>query len=339
MKLRDYMKDHMFMIWMFVLMMCLIALIMISFRLNQALIISVCMICFLFIHFILIYDFYRKRLFYQQYCTMLKELDQKYLICEMVKEPSFLDGQILYHSLYEINKSMIEKMNELQFSIDQFKDYVEMWIHEVKIPLSHLTLTIHNHPTQSTPLIHEQIHKLENQVDLILYYVRSQTAQKDYLIKSSLLSDIVKNVVKKNKDYFIYQKVKIVLKNLDYIVYTDSKWLEFMLNQILNNSFQYTQDQKEAMIEVSAIKQENKIILSILDNGMGIKKSDLPKVFEKSFTGDNGRVQKKSTGMGLYICQKLCQQLGHDICIESIFHEYTKVQIIFYNDCFYDVLT
>lgn len=312
---------------------------MISFRLNQALIISIFMVILLFMSLMLIYDFYRKKLFYQQYCSMLEELDQKYLICEMVQEPSFLEGKILYDSLYEINKSMIEKIGKLQLSIDQFKDYVEMWIHEVKIPLSHLTLTIHNHQTKTSPLILEQIHKLENQVDLILYYVRSQSAQKDYLIRSSSLSQMVRNVVKKNKDYFIYQKVKIILKDLDYTVYTDSKWLEFMLNQILNNSFQYTQDQKQAMIEISANQEENKIILSILDNGIGIKESDLPRVFEKSFTGDNGRIQKKSTGMGLYICQKLCQQLGHDICIESKFHEYTKVKIIFYNDHFYDVLT
>lgn len=296
------------------------------------------MIIVIFICLIMIYDFFRKTSFYRSYYSMLEELDEKYLICEMIKEPDFLEGKILYHSLYDINKSMLERIGELESSIDQFKDYVEMWIHEVKIPLSRLTLTVHNHQTEINTAVLEQVHKLENQVDLILYYVRSQTAQKDYLIKATSLSQMVKNTVKKNKDYFIYQKVKIILKDLDDVVYTDSKWLEFILNQILNNSFQYTQDCLQPIIEISTIKKNNQITLSILDNGIGIQESDLPRVFEKTFTGDNGRIQKKSTGMGLYICQKLCQQLGHDICIESKYHEYTKVMITFHNDRFYDVL-
>lgn len=338
MSLKDYIKDQWFVLLMFILMMILLDIIMMISRLNRSLTISMLMIIIFFFSLIMIYDFHRKKMFYQRYCSLLQELDQKYLICEMIKEPSFLEGKILYHSLYEINKSMIEKIDELQMSIDQFKDYVEMWIHEVKIPLSHLMLTVHNHKTEITPLITEEIHKLENQVDLILYYMRSQTAQKDYLIKSSSLSQMVKNVIKKNKDYFIYQKVKVILKDLEYDVYTDSKWLEFILNQILNNSFQYTQTQKQAIIEISAVKKDNQVILSILDNGIGIHEADLPRVFEKSFTGDNGRIQKKSTGMGLYICQNLCQQLGHGLSIESEFHHYTKVNIIFYYDHYYEIL-
>lgn len=337
MSLKDYIKDQWFALLMSILMLGLVSIVMMTFQINQALVISILMIIVFFLCLILIHDYFRKRVFYQHYCLLVGELDQKYLICEMIQEPTFLEGKILYDSLCEINKSMVEKISELEYSIEQFKDYVEMWIHEVKIPLSHLMLTIHNHKTEINPLILEQVHKLENQIDFILYYTRSQTAQNDYLINSSSLLQMVKNVIKKNKDYFIYHKVKVELKNLNYDVYTDSKWMEFILNQILNNSFQYTQDQKQAVIEISALQKNDCVVLCIEDNGIGIQKADLPRVFDKSFTGQNGRIQKKSTGMGLYICQNLCQQLGHDICIESQFHEYTKVMLTFYNDHYYDI--
>lgn len=337
MSIKAYIKDQGFSLMLFSFMCILIYVIMTFWHISQAFIVFILGIILTFSFFIFLYDFYRRKAFYSRFYSLLDELDQKFLICEVVKEPSFLEGQILYHSLYEINKSMIEKINELQSSVDEFKDYVEMWIHEVKIPLSHLNLAIYNHQLQSKPLILEQVHKLENQVDQVLYYVRSQSAQKDYLIKSTLLSQMIKNVIKKNKDYFIYHKVKVVLKDLDEYVYTDSKWLEFILNQILNNSFQYTQEH-QLIIEISAIKKDYQVILSIQDNGIGIQESDLPRVFDKSFTGNNGRIQKKSTGMGLYICKKLCQQLGHHISIESQLHKYTKVMIVFYNDHYYDVI-
>lgn len=337
MNIKTYIRDQAFVFIFFFLMCILIYIFMIFWHINQSLIFFILGIIFVFFLFTFFYNFYQRKSFYTHFDSLLNELDQKFLICEMVKEPSFLEGKILYNALYDINKSMMEEMNELHLSVDEFKDYVEMWIHEVKIPLSHLNLSIYNHQFQSKPSILEQVHKIENQVDQVLYYVRSQSAQKDYLIKSISLSQIIKNVIKKNKDYFIYHKVKVILNNLDYNVYTDSKWLEFILNQILNNSFQYTPTH-EAIIDISAMKKDNQIVLFIQDNGIGIQKSDLPRVFDKSFTGHNGRIQKKSTGMGLYICKKLCQQLGHHISIDSKINQYTKVIITFYDDHYYDVM-
>lgn len=335
---KSYIRDKKIHISIYLFMIFLIMTLFISFRLNISLIISTGVIVIFFGSLIFLYDFQRKKCFYDQYISQLKLLDEKYLICELIKEPHFIEGQILYHSLYDINKAMLEKINELSISIEDFKEYIEMWIHEVKIPLSHLTLTVHNNHTKVSPQILEQVRRLENQVDQVLYYVRSQSAQKDYLVKENSLSQIVKNVIVKNKDYFIYHQLKINLKDLDYKVVTDSKWLEFILNQIINNSFQYSKNQPDSFIEISAIKKDNYIILSIYDNGIGIKKSDISRVFDKSFTGENGRIQKKSTGMGLYICQKLCQCLGHHIQITSSYGEYTKVEIVFSKNLYYEVL-
>lgn len=333
-----YVKDKVIHLLICLVMMLLVLSMMFAFQINQALILSILAVIIFFIMIVFIYDYQRQVSFYLFYQKQLEQLDQKYLICELVKEPPFLNGKILYQSLYEINKSMLEKINELDLQVQDFKDYVEMWIHEVKIPLSHLTLTVHNHKSDMSPQILEQVRKLENQVNQILYYVRCENSQKDYLIKSSSLSKIVKNVIMKNKDYFIFHKLKLNLHDLDKTVLTDSKWLEFIINQIINNSFQYTLNKNEACIEIYASEDHDQVILTILDNGIGICASDLPRVFEKSFTGYNGRIQKKSTGMGLYICQRLCQRLGHHIWIESVQNEYTKVIITFHKNHYYDVV-
>ena len=338
MTVKSYLRDKVVHFLIYAMMIVLLLSMMMAFQIHQALMISVVVIMLFFMALVYIYDYQRQATFYRFYQNQLDDLDQKYLVCELIKEPDFLNGQILYQSLYEINKSMVEKINQLDLQVQDFKDYVEMWIHEVKIPLSHLTLTVHNHKSDMSPQVLEQVRKLENQVNQVLYYVRCENSQKDYLIKTSSLSKIVKNVVMKNKDYFIFHKLKLDLHDLDKEVLTDSKWLEFIVNQILNNSFQYSMDRLESCIDISAIEDNDQVILTIMDNGIGICPADLPRVFEKSFTGYNGRIQKKSTGMGLYICQRLCQRLGHQIQIESVQNEYTKVMITFHKNHYYDVV-
>ena len=126
----------------------------------------------------------------------------------------------------------------------------------------------------------------------------------------------------------------------DRIVLTDAKWMEFMLNQIVNNSIKYKDKTKaESYIKMSAAEDKKCVVLEILDNGIGINASDLPRVFDKSFTGENGREFSKATGMGLYIVKKLCDKLGHAITIESVKGEYTRVKITFYKNDFYKEIT
>ena len=276
---------------------------------------------------LLIYNFYRKKHFYDKFLTNLERLDQKYLILELLKKPKFYEGEILYEALYEIDKSMTENVNEYKQSVNDFKDFIELWIHEVKIPLSSLSLIVHNNKSLKTPKIMEQLNHIEDYTEQILYYVRSENSEKDYLIKECLLDDIVKNVALKNKDNFLYNNTSFIVSDLDKTVLTDSKWLEFIINQIVNNSLKYKGE--NPYIKITALETEKDVKLIIFDNGKGISKSDLPRVFDKSFTGENGREGSISTGMGLYICYNLCQKLGHDIKIESVKNKFTKVTITF----------
>ncbi len=263
-------------------------------------------IFFLVATFNIIFDYFRKYKFYKKILNTLDKLDKKYLILEMLKKPNFYDGEIFYQILYDINKSMIENVKEYNLSITDFKEYVEMWIHEVKIPVASLTLLIHNNKNMFDKRYIEQIRKLDNYIDQILYFVRSENAEKDE------------------------NKVNLEVDIHNEKVLTDSKWLEFVLNQIINNSIKYKKNNNDPIIKISVKDEKDKVYLTIWDNGIGIPKNDIKRVFDKSFTGENGRIMAKSTGMGLYIVKKLCDKLGHKIIIESEIHKYTKITIIFY---------
>lgn len=308
-----------------------------AFKVESTLKIAITIIFFIVCIFNIGIDYFRKYKFYQSLSNTLDVLDKKYLILEMINKPNFYEGEIFYQTLYDINKSMTENVKEYNLSIIDFKEYVEMWIHEVKIPISSLTLLIHNNQEKIDKRYVEQIRKLDNYIDQILYYVRSENAEKDYIIKEKSLQEIIKNVALKNKDDLLASKVKLDVNVNNIKVLTDAKWLEFILNQIINNSIKYKRNNVESYIKIIAKEDKEKTYLSIYDNGIGIPKKDIPRVFEKSFTGENGRITAKSTGMGLYIVKKLCDKLGHKINIESKKKEYTKITIIFYKNDFYKI--
>ena len=282
------------------------------------------------------YNYNRKRKFYNELTKQLENLDKKYIITELIEKPNFLEGQIFYNSLYEINKTMNEEIKKYKLSLEEFKEYIEMWVHEVKLPLSSILLMTYKKDDISKVI--EPTKRIENFVEQVLYYARSENAEKDYIIKECDLKEIISKVIKKNKEIFILEKIEIKLERLDNKkVLSDSKWLEFIINQIISNSLKYV-DKEKAIITISTSENEKNIILKIQDNGIGIPKSDIKKVFDKSFTGENGRKIQTSTGMGLYIAKQLCEKLGHKIEIESEQNKYTSVFITFSKDQFYNIL-
>ena len=265
------------------------------------------------------------------------KLDKKYLVLEMLHEPSFYDGELFYQILYEINKSMNENVKNFELSLNDFKEYIELWIHEIKIPIASLILMNHNHKNNADKKYEEQIKRIDDYVDQILYFVRSENAEKDYLIKDTSLKKVINNVAMKNKDDLLAKNINFEVDLNDKNVLTDSKWLEFIINQIVNNSMKYMRDDIDSIIKITTKEDSKQIDLIVYDNGIGIPSKDLKRVFEKTFTGENGRSTYKSTGMGLYIVKKLCKKLGHKITIESKVNEYTKVIISFSKNDFYKI--
>ena len=337
MKLSKYLRSNYLIILLFIVIISIINLMLVSFKVENQAIMGVNLTTILGFIIYVVYDFGRRKKFYNKFLNDLDLLDKKYLITEMIDKPEFYDGEILYDALYEIDKSMAEKIKEYSLSIKDFKEYIEMWIHEVKLPLSSINLMIHNNKELSDKKIVEQLKRIDDDVEQVLYYVRSENAEKDYLIKETELNKVIGNVAMKNKDILLENKIDFIVDVDDKKVLTDSKWLEFIVNQIVSNSIKYIRNGVDHFIKITAEENNKNTILKIYDNGIGIEKSDIPKVFDKTFTGNNGRKIETSTGMGLYIAKQLCKKLGHKIAIDSKENEFTEVSILFNKDDFLNI--
>ncbi len=292
---------------------------------------------FVFGIFFLFYPYFRKKSYYNNLLKTLDNLDQKYLVSEMIEKSDFLEGQILENIIYEIDKSMKEKINQEKDFHESFKEYLELWVHEIKIPLATCFLLLHNESEKSSKKLLLEIEKIEDMVEKILYYARSENVEQDYWIKKTSLKKVVHEELKRCKNRLLDEKVTVDVSLKEETVRTDAKWLEFILHQIINNAIQYKR-KRGSKLKIWAEEKENTCFLYIEDNGIGIAKEDLPRVFDKSFTGKNGRNLKTSTGMGLYLCKKLLLKMNHQIEITSEEGKFTRLTIIFDETSFYNTL-
>ncbi len=336
MKLKNYLKDLIYIPIIGLILLTVLVLFMSALKINKLVIILTIIMFSIFIITILLIGYFRKRNFYNTLLSNIEELDKSYLVEETLKTPNFYEGKLVLEALYRIDKSFIESINDLKEHNKDFKNYIEMWIHEVKLPISALILFAHNNKIKNKNVITE-INKIDELVEQILFYARSETANDDYLIKKTSLKKVINTVALKNKDLLLENNIEFIVEDASATVLTDAKWLEFILNQIINNSIKYHKN-NNPFIKISVNTEPETTKLVILDNGIGIPSEDLPKVFNKSFTGSNGRTGAKSTGMGLFIVKNLCEKLGLNLSIQSKKNEFTEVTITFYKNSIFDCL-
>ena len=335
MNIKNYIADNLVYIFTYVLSDVLIITILNIFNVNKvAKLLIIVLLIVSIIPFIV--RGIKKYLFYKGLDDILDRLDQKYLITEIIKSPSFLEGELLCDYLYMIDKSMLENINKYKIKSEDFVEYLEAWCHEIKTPIQTTNLIIENNKNDVTRSIEDELQKQENYIDQIMYYVRSNNVEKDYIIKRTSLKMVIDNVITKNKKAFINKKIKLDIDVSGY-VYSDSKWLEFIINQIVLNSIKYIGN--NPVIEIRSVKTKEGIVLSIKDNGIGIKSDELNKVFDKGFTGTNGRLDRNSTGIGLYLVNKLVKKLGHGVEIRSQNGVYTELLLVFPVNSFVNNLT
>jgi signal transduction histidine kinase len=240
--------------------------------------------------------------------------------------------QILFHEvLAALYNEQSAKIQRLQEQKKEYEEFITSWVHQVKTPIAVSRLLIENNSsspsTNTLYSIEEELDKIENYIEQALYYSKIDDFSKDYLINEVELNRLVKEAVKKQAKTFINKKITIEMENTDLMVTTDKKWLLFILDQVLSNSLKYTSIGGKIKIYGLIEARVQKLIIE--DNGIGIKPEDLDRVFDKGFTGYNGREDYKATGIGLYLSKKLARKLDHYISIESKYGEYTKVAIIF----------
>ena len=280
-----------------------------------------------------LWEFLRKRRFYDTMQTNIRELDKKYLIAETVECPAFYEGRIMYDILHETDKSMCEQVAEYRHENASFREFIELWVHEVKLPVASLQLILHN--GGDIPKALEQLRRIDSYTDTVLYYARSENAEKDYMITETPLKTAVKEAMIKYRDDLTAHSVGINTDIPDLTVMTDGKWLGYIIGQLTANSLKYFSGAREPEIHIAAENMQNIVKLHFRDNGIGIPAADLPRIFDKSFTGENGRNGARSTGMGLYIVKNLCEKLGHKIEVRSEVDSYTEFIITFANNDYY----
>lgn len=336
MNIGTYIKEKKENIILFIILVIILLFLLDLFGVNKYLTITI--LSLLSIYFIVdFFTFYLKRKkYYDNFLNNLNLLDKKYLILETLEEPEFLDGKVFYDALYKIDKSMMENINNYRNETEDFKEYVEMWIHEIKIPIAGLMLMYHNNKTVNKNFL-DQLNSLDNLTDQILYYVRSNYAEKDFLIKEASMDKIINEVLLKNKDSILENHIDVTVDVKNVKVLTDSKWLVFILNQIINNSIKYSDNSRNSYIMFYIEDNEKETTLHIKDNGIGVNASDLKHVFDKSFTGENGRKMRNSTGFGLYISKKLIEKLGHKISATSEENKYFEIAITFGKNDLYKI--
>lgn len=328
MKIIDYIRDKGLFLAINLMIFMIISFLMYS--LNVALVIIFLLFCVWFLPLLtyMLIEYIKFRKYFNTVENILENLDKKYLLPEVLNEPDFIEGEEINYIFKVLSRDMHENVKYYKNMQEEYREYIEMWVHEIKTPIASTKLLIENNTNEITRKIDTQMDKIENFVEQVLYYSRSDEVGKDYIIKKTELSQVVKSVVKKNQRDFIGKRISLQLGNLDEIIYSDAKWIEFILNQIVGNAIKYSKGQEDK-IKIESKILANSIVLTIEDNGVGINERDLNRVFEKGFTGENGRKFGKSTGIGLYLCKKLCDKMGLGLSIESKENKGTKVTVIF----------
>ncbi len=328
MSFREYIKDRMSLIFITVAAWAMMLFFFVSFQIRTDIIIVFSIIYYTAALLRFIWDFLRRREFYNSLSESMEQLDKKYLLSEVTEEPDFAEGRIAYEALCEANRSMCENIAAYKKSSAEFREYIEMWVHEVRLPVASMLLMSHNDGENGVKY-GEQLRRIDTCIESVLYYSRSENAEKDYIIKPYELKRIFGGVAVKNREDILRRNITLSTEGLDKTVMTDSKWLEFILGQLLSNSMKYFAEEREPEIKVYAEENNNSIVLHFRDNGIGIPAADLPYIFDKSYTGENGHTHSRSTGMGLYIVKSLCERLGHSISASSVQNEYTDISVSF----------
>lgn len=273
-------------------------------------------------------DWYRKKKYFEIITERVKDLKEPWLIAELLPVSYTIEDEIYQELLRKVGSSAIEEIHKIEDEQKEYEDYIEQWIHEVKTPITSIHLMLENRISENPGLkrdLNVELSRLENDVELALYYARSEQIYRDYLIQKLNVRKVLLKVVNKNRTVIMNSSVAIDLDCDEALyAYGDEKWLVFMLTQVLLNAIKYKAE-ADAKVVLRAKRDNKRIVLNIIDNGKGIKKEELPRIFDKGFTGSNGRDNEKSTGMGLYLVHKLCEKLEIDIEADSVYGEFTEI--------------
>ena len=272
-------------------------------------------------------DFLRRRTRLRELEAILNGLDKKYLFSECVPPARDLYEDKLLEMLRRSGRSMIGAVSDAQAAQREYQEYVESWVHEIKTPITAARLICRNAGGEIRKKLSHELGQMEAHVERALFYARAGSPEKDVVIRPFSLEELVSQSIQNHKELLMQGGVRIETEGLDSVVYTDKKWICFILGQLLQNSVRYRGE--SPVITMSARQAGKQVSLTVAENGIGIPAHELPRIFDRGFTGSNGRTRGGSTGMGLYLCRKLTEFLEIQIQADSEEGQGTDVTLVF----------
>lgn len=272
-------------------------------------------------------DFLRQRARLQKLAAVLDGLDQKYLFTECVPPPDSLYERKLFELMRRCGRDMIGTVSHAQAGQKEYREYIESWVHEIKTPITAAQLICRNVDGETRRKLSHELAQIQAHVQRALFYARAESPEKDFIVRRASLSKIVSRSIQNHRALLIHSGMRIETDHLEQTVYTDDKWACFIIGQLLQNAARYQREDPVVTIRAHAGGQQ--VVLTVSDNGIGIPAHELPRVFDRGYTGSNGRARGGSTGMGLYLCRRLADVLEIDIGIESAQQQGTCVSLAF----------
>lgn len=290
-------------------------------------------------------DYRRKRPFYGDLAACIDDVEHPLWIFEMVDEPDFLEGRLAYEALNAVSKAANDDVSEYRRQSQDYREYVETWVHEAKSPLAAAHLMLENLMEgvpadevgeallEKTEALGEELDRFEGFIEQALFFARSESLDRDYLIRPYSLQKLVGDAVRANARVLMGAHVAPYRIDLEQTVFTDEKWMNFILGQLIQNSAKYAAGEGAELVFSSCLRDaglsSERIELEVRDNGCGVDRADLSRVFDRGFTGENGRSGKRATGIGLYLVKRLCDKMGLAVSAQSSPGEYFAVTISF----------
>ncbi len=273
------------------------------------------------------FDFFQQRARLLELKSILDGLDRKYLFTECVPQPTGLFERRLFDLTRLAGRDMIGAVSDAQASQREYREYVERWVHEIKAPITAARLICRGLDGDTRRKLTAELAQIEANIERALFYARAENPEQDCLFRQVNLGEIAFQAIENHRSLLIQSGVRVETENLNDTVYTDEKWAVFILGQLLQNAARYRG--AEPVVTLSAKPLGKQVRFIIQDNGIGIPAHELPRVFDRGFTGSNGRSRGGSTGMGLYLCKKLASFMDLGLHIVSREGEGTAVTLTF----------
>lgn len=314
---KGYLKERWKRLLMLLLFVCIFAVSFWFYRLPVRAVMYPCALCLLFGAVFVVYDItkaYRRHKFFEELHRRNTEL------ISALPEPEGITDYDYQQLISVLKEKIAEITAQTDSRIRDTVDYYTVWAHQIKTPIAAMRLTLQKEDVPEARRLASELSRIEQYVEMVLVFVRLGSDYSDYVFARQDIDEIIRNSVKKFASEFIDRRIRLEYDSVDIQAVTDEKWFAFVVEQLLSNALKYT---REGSIKIYS---EGKV-LCIKDTGIGIAPEDLPRVFDKGYTGCNGRTDRRASGLGLYLCRRICQNLGIDISISSTVGEGTTVRL------------